>query len=277
MKQVIDFHTHIFPDQIAARTIDMLQKKGGIQAFSDATRQGLLRSMNEADIALSVILPVVTKPEQFATINKVAAEINEYYFAGEGRTEQKKLLSFGGIHPDNEDYKARLQEIAALGLQGIKLHPDYQQTYFDDIRYMRIIDYATELGLIISVHTGVDVAYPDDIHATPKRIKQVLREVKPEKLVLAHYGSLFLWDEVEELLVGEPVYFDTAVIDGKIQEEQFLRILKHHGSERILFATDNPWSGQKQFLDWFDKLALTETERENILHLNAERLLQIEK
>ena len=39
-------------------------------------------------------------------------------------------------------------------MKGIKLHPDYQDTYFNDIRYKRIISYATELGLIISVHAG---------------------------------------------------------------------------------------------------------------------------
>ena len=29
-------------------------------------------------------------------------------------------------------------------MKGIKLHPDYQDTYFNDIRYKRIISYATE-------------------------------------------------------------------------------------------------------------------------------------
>lgn len=272
-KSVIDFHTHVFPDKIAARTIDMLKQKGGIPAYSDGTEHGLLRSMNEADISLSVVLPVVTKPEQFDTINTFAAAINEYYFSGEGLHAPNRLLSFGGIHPDCEDYKDKLNKIAGLGLKGIKLHPDYQRTYFDDIRYMRIIEYATELGLIISVHTGVDVAYPDDVHATPKRIQRVLREVKPEKLVLAHYGGLYMWDEVEELVVGEPVYLDTAVINGKIKPEQFLRMYRNHGSEKILFATDSPWSGQKEFLEWLSKLDLTQTEKENLLYRNARKLL----
>ena len=71
-------------------------------------------------------------------------------------------------------------------MKGIKLHPDYQDTYFNDIRYKRIISYATDLGLIISVHAGQDPKCPDNIHCTPAMAEEVLNEVEPEKLVLAH-------------------------------------------------------------------------------------------
>ena len=44
-----------------------------------------------------------------------------------------------------------------MGLKGIKLHPTYQNTYIDDIRYERIIGYAVELGLLVSIHCGRDL------------------------------------------------------------------------------------------------------------------------
>lgn len=35
---IIDFHTHMFPDKIAARTIDFLSKTGGdMNPFTDGT------------------------------------------------------------------------------------------------------------------------------------------------------------------------------------------------------------------------------------------------
>ena len=45
----------------------------------------------------------------------------------------------------------------------------------------------------------------------------MIREVQPERLILAHMGGFRRWDEVEEYLVGEDVWFDTAVVFGVIR------------------------------------------------------------
>lgn len=262
---IIDFHTHIFPEKIAARTIEKLENMAKIKAFTDGREEGLIASMEQADVDLSVVLPVVTKPEQFDTVNKFAVHLNEKY-----QNQKRRLFSFGGIHPDTTDYKKQLQLIKDWGLLGIKLHPDYQNTYIDDIKYMRIMDYASQLGLVIVIHAGIDVGFPDNVRCTPKRIRTVLDEVAPQNLVLAHYGSFGLWDEVENLLVGQDVYFDTAYTFGFIQDEQFLRILKNHGADKILFATDSPWGGQKESLSHLRKMNLKDFEKitgQNVIKL----------
>lgn len=263
-RKIIDFHTHAFPDKIAGKTIELLSKKGGIPAHTDGTVEGLRTVLNDAGISLGVVLPVVTRSEQFESITRFAAQINE---------EENKLLSFGGIHPDTTDYKKELKTLSDLGFRGIKLHPDYQGVYFDDIRYLRIIEYASELGLIIITHAGVDIGFPDTVRCTPERALKVLREVKPEKLVLAHCGGWRLWDEVMEKLAGEPVYMDTAYSMGHIPEGLFVKLCRTHGVEKMLFATDCPWGNPKQDLEVFLSMSLTEEEQEMILHRNAERLL----
>lgn len=270
--KVIDFHTHIFPDKIAGKTIEHLQTVGKTQAYTDGTADGLLASMEAGDIDCSIILPVVTSVTQFDSITRFADEINQKY----GATDRKcRLNSFGGIHPDSIDYKKQLHILAESGFKGIKFHPDYQLVNFNDIRYKRIVSDATELGLVVVVHAGVDIGYPNPVHCTPQMALDMIRDVQPEKLVLAHYGGWKMWDEVEELLVGEKVYFDTSFTQGFIEEEQFLRILKNHGSEKILFATDSPWSGQRESLEWIRSMGIPEEELEAILHGNAERVLQI--
>lgn len=201
---------------------------------------------------------------------RFADTINQTYGAA-GR--ERRLISFGGIHPDSEDYKEQIRILAENGFKGIKFHPDYQLVNFNDIRYKRIVSEATARGLIVSVHAGVDIGYPDPVHCTPRMALDMIRDVQPDKLVLAHYGGWKMWDEVEELLVGEDVYFDTSFTQGYISEEQFLRILKNHGSERMLFATDSPWSGQKESLEWIRSMNIPEEQLEQILHGNAERLL----
>lgn len=267
---IVDFHTHIFPEKIAARTIEKLENAANVKAFTDGREESLVSSMEEAGVDVSVILPVVTRPEQFNTVNEFAAQLNEKY-----QEKQHRLLSFGGIHPDTLDFKRELRIIKDLGLQGIKLHPDYQNTYFDDIKYMRILDYAAELGLVTVVHSGVDIGFPDHTHCTPERILRVMDEVAPEKMVLAHYGAFGLWEDVERLIAGENVYLDTSYTFGFIEDATFVRILETHGADKVLFATDSPWSGQKESLAQLDRLVTDKNDLDKILGKNAEKLLSL--
>lgn len=266
---IIDIHTHIFPDSIAERTIAALEAKAHIKAAASGTLDGLLASAKEGHVDYCIVMPVVTKPSQFQSVNQFAAKLNQSYREG----GEQKLISFGGIHPETADYKEELHIIKELGLPGIKLHPDYQSTRFDDIRYKRIVEEATRLGLVVLVHAGVDIGLPEPVHCTPKMAREMLDEVQPEQMILAHYGGYALWDEVEEYLVGQKVYFDTAYTEGKISEEQFLRILKHHGADKILFGTDSPWCGQKETVETIKALPISQEDKDLILGGNAARML----
>lgn len=259
---IIDFHTHMFPDKIAGRTLDYLSGIFGASPFADGTHDGLCESMEQAKVDISIALPAVTKVSQVESINRFASAYTE-----------EPVISFGGIHPDCGNYKEILKEIRNLGLKGIKLHPDYQDAYFDDIRYERIIDASSELGLITVVHAGVDPKCPEDVHCTPKMARKVLDDVRPEKLVLAHMGGNEMWDDVERYLVGQNVYFDTGVVLDTMPQEQFLRIVRTHGADRILFGTDSPWAGQKNFVELLKAMPLTEEEKQKIFAENAKELL----
>lgn len=261
---MIDFHTHIFPKKIAGKTLEFLAARCHISPYTNGMADGLRASTREAGLSFSIVLPVVTKPSQFDSINRFALQMQD---------PEEGLLSFGGIHPDNEDYRAKLRYIKDAGLKGIKLHPDYQGVMIDDIRFKRIISYATELGLIICVHAGFDPGYPECVHCPPKLARDMIHDVQPERLVLAHMGGYRRWDEVEEYLVGEPVWFDTAAVLGEIPDQQFIRIVQNQGADRILFATDSPWAGQKEFVQYIKELPLTEEEQDRIFRFNALELL----
>jgi len=263
---IIDFHTHTFPDKIAKASIESLSERSGITPYTDGTVAGLEKSMKEGEVDLSVILPVVTRPSQFETVNRVAAKLCE---------EKPHLISFGGIHPDCPNIRKKIREIKSLGLKGIKIHPAYQEVYMDDIRYLRILEAATEEGLIVSVHAGVDIGLPEPVYAAVEKIDRAIRETAPRKLVLAHLGGWKEWDAVEELLAGEEVYMDTAFMEDYISDEQLVRIIRKHGAEKILFGTDCPWSGQKESIERIRSLPLSEQEKELILGGNAIKLLEL--
>ena len=73
---IIDFHTHVFPDRIAKKTIAHLSEKGGIPPFSDGTCEGLLSRISAAGVDVAVTLPVLTSPTQFDSVNRFASELN---------------------------------------------------------------------------------------------------------------------------------------------------------------------------------------------------------
>ncbi len=263
---IIDFHTHIFPDKIAARSIEALSQVSGVKAATDGTLNGLLASMDRSGVDLSVIMPVVTKPSQFETVNTFAAKVNEQYVG--------RLISFGGIHPDSEDYKAELDRIKELGLPGVKLHPDYQGVMIDDVRNMRIIEYANELGLIVLVHAGIDIGLPEPVHCPPDKARKVLNAIKPEKLVLAHMGGWKQWEEVYEYLAGEKVYLDTAFSFDYMNQDTFLKIWNKHNKDKVLFATDSPWSDARRDIRAVNELPISQQEKAAMFSRNALQLLQ---
>lgn len=266
---IIDFHTHIFPDKIAKRTIDYLAQKGGLSPFSDGSVAGLLCEMERGGADISVTLPVLTSPSQFESVNRFAEEINREFC-----DKPPRLISFAGIHPRCEGIEEKMREIRARGFLGVKIHPDYQETFIDDEGYLKILECAKREGLTVVTHSGVDGGYRGlPVRCTPERAKRVIDAVGHEKLVLAHYGANEMFEEVLEILAGEHVYFDTAFILSYISEADFKRILKKHGTDRILFASDSPWTGIKEDVERIKSFALDRETEDKIFFKNAISLL----
>ncbi len=276
---IIDFHTHIFPDKIAKKTIEFLSEKGGIPPFSDGSAVGLLREMEKAGVDISVTLPVVTAPKQFESINRFAKEINDRYakeINAPPEANGKRLLSFGGIHPQCEDIERKVAYLAEQGFLGIKLHPDYQETFFDDESYIRILKAAKANDLIVVTHSGVDGGYRGlPVRCTPDRALRVLDKVDCGKLVLAHLGANERAEEVYSTLCGANVYFDTAYILRFTDSEMLQKIIKKHGEDKILFATDSPWSSMEGDVKLIESLGLNKETEEKIFYKNAKALLKI--
>lgn len=293
----IDFHTHIFPDSLAAKAIAELQKAEGLPAYTEGTAASLLASSQRADVGISVVLPVVTKPTQSSRVNDDAIRYNERFVhwleenKDKIRCQEKQtvanasadtepiLYSFGGLHPDNEDYKEQIDTLYRNGVKGIKLHPVFQLTYFDDIRYMRMIDYASEKGMYINVHAGRDINRPRAEHSAVDHLIPVLKELKPPKLILAHMGGWNCWDIVEEMLEEYKPYVDTSFCLYREDEQpsfftpmsvdSFRRCVRSVGCEKVIFGTDSPWTDQEESLILLRKACENEEQFEQITFKNG--------
>ena len=266
---VIDIHTHTFPDKIAAGAIDALSREAHIKAHTDGTVSGILASMEEADIDVSVVVPVATAPSQVVKVNDSSLRNNEKYFDSDAETDEndvrnvsakRRVLSFGCIHPEFSDYRAELRRITEHGIKGIKLHPVYQKCDIDDVKFLRIIDCAAENGLIVLTHAGIDIGFPGVVHCSPQMCRNVWDEIEGNghsltlpgrgdkkdggfKFVLAHMGGWTNWDEVPELLADTGVYLDTSFSSDYIEsngdgywDDKDTRMLDSNGYMKIIRA-----------------------------------------
>ena len=57
-------------------------------------------------------------------------------------------------------------------------------------------------------------------------------------------------------------------------DDDVVSVIKKHGAEKILFATDCPWNDQKAYLEHFLSLSgISDREKDLILFRNAEKIL----
>jgi len=278
---IIDFHTHTFPDRIASRAISGMQASSHAAAFGDGTLSGLKASMTEAGIGCSVILPVATNPLKLSSMNDSAISLN-------GR---EGIVHFGAVHPLAENWKEELDRIAGAGLRGIKIHPHYQGVDIDDIRYLRLLGRAAELGLVTVMHAGLDIGFPGVVRCSPEMTASALRQLGSIPIILAHMGGWKNWEQVVDQLSPTGCMLDTAISLGRIvpnepghyreeelpllSEPAFCGLVRAFGAERILFGTDSPWADQADAVARIRAQPLTEEEKESILWKNASNLLEL--
>ncbi len=262
---IIDFHTHTFPNSIAPIAIKALENSSHDKAFLNGTNDDIKLSMKKAGIKKSVLLPIAVKPENTKTINQVAIE----------NDKDLSFISFGSAHPDYDDYKNELIKLKNASIKGIKLHPDFQRVFIDDPKMVELMQFATQLGLIITIHCGYDVSFPNLQRSTPKRLASVLDNLKGAKIVCAHSGGYKYLDEFEEYLLGkEEIYIDTSYSIDKMDNKKLAQIYSKMDSSHILFGTDSPWDSQERVVKRFMELDISDNIKNKVLYENAQNLLK---
>lgn len=261
---LIDFHIHIFPEKVAEKAIPRLAGISGQTPLTDGTLPDTLRLMDRDGVDAGVFLNIATRPSQQRTINEYCLSVRS-----------PRVIPFGTVHPEAPDAVEELVWIKQQGLAGVKLHPDYQGFFADEKRLWPIYEACRELGLILVLHAGWDPLSPDCIHCRPEACARVLDAFPGLTLVLAHLGGMKLWDDVERCLAGREVFLDTACLEGKISPERLKKIIRAHGAEQILFASDCPWGSPAALQELIFSLGLSSGEQELIFAQNACRLLRL--
>lgn len=266
---LIDFHTHIFPPSIAEKTISgivsstrEIYNMDRSTAF-DGTIDGLKESMKRTGVDISVVQPIATKVTQYKTINSYAREIT-----------CENVISFASLHPYQDNTDEVLREIKRDGFKGIKLHPDYQNVFADDEKFISLVKRAAELGLYITIHAGEDLGVRAPYKCTADRIAVLLNKVDEERVILAHMGGFNIWDDIiESGIVKSRAYFDTAIVASFMDMEKYKRIIDIHGADRILFGSDMPWEDPRVTFNFLKSAGLSSEEMALICEKNAKKII----
>lgn len=257
-RRIIDFHAHAFPEKVASKAVNHIGGHYTIQMSGKGLIDDLINSANEADIDYVVIHSTATKASQ-------VEHVNDWI-----HTHAKgKLIGFGTLHPDMDNVEAEFERIVKLGLKGIKLHPDFQGFNADDPKMDRIYS-VIDNRLPLLIHAGDE----NLDSSSPKRLANVLDRFPRLTMIAAHLGGYKNWQDSIKYLVGRNLYMDTSSAIQYMDIAFAEKIIKQHGTDKIVFGTDYPTVYHLEELEVFYKISFSDTERDNILYNNAAKILQ---
>ncbi|MBQ8907097.1 MAG: amidohydrolase family protein [Clostridia bacterium] len=255
---VIDAHCHIYPEKIASRAVNGTDTFYGLSSFGEGTVRHLLGVGEESGIDGYLVQSVATTPHQVSSINRfIAEEVNLY---------RGKMVGLGTLHPDSADILGDVEEIEALGLHGVKLHPDIQRFRADDDACAEIYALCEKKGLPILMHAG-DHRYD---YSNPNRLAPVLASHPALCMVAAHLGGWSVWEDAKEKLSGfSNLYVDTSSSFPFLMEGEAREIIEAFGVSHVLFATDYPMWHPKGEIEYLLRLGFTDEEYKMLFSENA--------
>lgn len=259
--EFFDIHTHIYPDDIARKAAESVQKFYGIggEGDMDGTAGTLLERGKAAGISRFLILPVAIRPDRVQGIND--------YIAAQTRAH-REFVGFGTVHARMEGLLEEVERIAALGLRGVKMHPDSQKFPIDDPALFPM--YETLRGkLPVMLHMG-DHRYD---YSQPARLRRVLELFPGLQVIAAHFGGYSVYEEAFQQLRDKNCIFDTSSSLMFLEPGRAEKYINAYGAERMAFGTDYPMWDPVEERKRFDTLRLTDAQKEQIASGTAKRFL----
>ena len=259
----IDFHCHVYPDAIAPKAADNVRQfyNGLGDPAIDGSVRTLLDKGTKAGVEKFVILPVAVRPTRTRSINDfILSQV----------AQQPRFFGFGTVHAAMENLTGEVQYIMDSGLRGLKMHPDYQLFPIDDPRLFPVYEMAGE-KLPIIFHMG-DQRYD---YSHPARLRKVLELFPRLRVIAAHFGAYSMHREAAQLLHDKECFFDVSSSLMFMEAGEAEHYIHHHGAERFVYGSDFPMWDPVTEMERFQRLKLTDAQKEQIAHITAEGILGI--
>ena len=274
----IDFHVHLpTPDWLDGSMAGYVE---AAEAYfrSSVTRQSLgeladlYRGLEVTAVLLAWDAETATGRPRVPN-ETVAAACRDYpdVFTGLGSVDPHK----------GEAAVAEVENIAALGLRGVKFHPSLQAFAPDDPQYWPIFAACERHGLLALFHTGtsgigarqpggqgirIDLAHP--IKLDP------VAAAHPElTVVAAHFGWPWHMDLIAIALHKTNVYIDISGWAPRRIPAEVIRELRGRLSGQFLWGSDYPFIAPERCLAELEDLDVSDEVMRAVLHVNAARVL----
>lgn len=260
---IFDAHVHIYPDKIAEKAAQHVGEFYNIPMSFDGKISTMVGNWKKCGIEKCLVHSVATTHDQVPKINdfiKASVDASEGMFVG-----------FCTLHPSmsQDETDAEVRRIIDMGLRGVKLHPDCQKFRIDDKHAMEMYE-VIDGRVPILFHTG-DKRYD---YSNPESMKAAAKRFPRQRMIAAHLGGYSVWEKAVPVLAGlENLWYDESSSLAFITPEQAKEYILAYGEDRVFFGTDYPmWSAADE-LERFDRIDLTDTQREKILCKNITEFL----
>lgn len=261
---LIDFHTHIYPEKLASRTVETLGGKAHIPHFTDGTLGSLTALMDREGVDRFVLLHIATSPKNEGNVNAFARQTNS-----------ARHPSFGSVHPDSARWKEELLALKEAGVKGVKFHNEYQSFFADDEKAFPLYAECGRLGLAMLFHGGADLAFSPPEKCSPARMARAAKAFPSANFIFAHLGGMrSAKDSIEFLAPLANVFTDTAFSSQYVPLSAGREVIEAFGAERVLFGTDCPWDTPARTLAYLKAMRLPPLWEEKIFYGNALQILE---
>ena len=276
---IIDFHTHIFDENLpnrrywegyvkfAASVANRPEERiwNRIKETWDLTGELILKDMDEASVDKAVIS--VCDFGLCTEIGEPSCTIEEHnkLYADLAAKNPQKLIAFFGIDPRRpRPHKLFEKAVKEWGMKGLKLLPP-TGFYPDDKETYPLYAKAEELGVPVLIHTGPETIPLVSKTGLPIYLDEVCNSFPDLKIVAAHVAYCW-WEELVELASNKAnLYVDLAAWQTRTRRRkdiEFYRtlrtILDRIGARRVLFGSDFPsmrlYMSEKDWVDVFKEI-----------------------
>ena len=261
--KLLDIHTHIYPAEIAQRATDSIRDfyRIGLDGKMNGSVDMLLDRGTAAGISQFVVLPVSIRPDRVREINdfvKAQADCHDCF------------IPFGTVHAKMDGLTDEAERIMAMGLRGIKMHPDSQRFAIDDPRLFPL--YETIQGkLPVILHMGDD-RYD---YSHPLKLGKILEFFPQLQVIAAHFGGYSMYEQAYDILKDSHCIFDISSSLMFMPDGTAEKYINAYGAERMAFGSDYPLWDPVEEVEKFLQLRLSDEQKEQIAHKTAERFLHL--
>lgn len=260
--KIIDSHAHIYPEAISQRAVENVGAFYQMNMKGSGTAENLIDMGKQAGITSFVVCSPALTANRVESINTFIHNVCK---------DTPELIGYGTLHADYENPEAEIARIKALGLRGVKIHPDSQQFNLDDPRMMRIYGMLESAGLPVLFHTG-DYRY-DCSH--PRRLVHVLHTFPKLTCIAAHFGGWSVFDLALEYLLDENCYLDMSSAFAFLGMQRAKELISLYTPRRMLFGSDFPMWDPREELEKFFSMGFSDQENEAMLSGNISEILQL--